>query len=134
MSLFTCLTVCMCAIVEKPLLMLKAIKGGYALKTNDPRFHVCLVKFLTYGEMLAYICTVSWLRIDVWLPDLARPVDNCCAFYSCSAVVHKMHLEHLCRVEVKCCLVAATMSDAAQEVTQIHELCLIYNWADVSLQ
>jgi len=33
---------------EKPLLMLKAIKGGYALKTNDPQFHVCLVKFLNY--------------------------------------------------------------------------------------
>ncbi|KAF6019761.1 NAA15 [Bugula neritina] len=32
----------------KPLLMLKAIKGGYNLHTRDPRFHVCMVKFLIY--------------------------------------------------------------------------------------
>ena len=30
--------------------MLKAILGGYALKSEDPRFHVCLVQFLQYGE------------------------------------------------------------------------------------
>jgi len=34
----------------KPLLMLKAIKGGYNLHTRDPRFHVCMVKFLIYGK------------------------------------------------------------------------------------
>ncbi|XP_067944638.1 N-alpha-acetyltransferase 15, NatA auxiliary subunit-like [Watersipora subatra] len=33
---------------DKPLLMLKAIKGGIALGSADPRFHVCLVRFLKY--------------------------------------------------------------------------------------
>ena len=34
--------------------MLKAIKGGHALNSNDPNFHVCLVKFLNFGK--SYIC------------------------------------------------------------------------------
>ena len=33
--------------------MLKAIKGGHALQSDDPRFHVCRVKFLKYGKFNA---------------------------------------------------------------------------------
>ena len=45
--------------------MLKAIKGGYGLSSEDPQFHVCLLKFLNYGN-------TNHSYLDIGVTDKSR--------------------------------------------------------------